>query len=213
MFAPLRVAWKQAAVSGPAAKLDIFLVCIFHNILSCPVWIELKAETSEQFCVTFPANREVFHHTVSIFIHHVSKILHRGDGVITNTVQNDAWKNRNNNISFIQQPLSRKSWSFKRLILCPLNIIVRVKQVLSLWSLTGVPKCFWPAGWGACWVSCCSSSLSSCRDSSPRDADTSSLLSYGKIIIQEKISTLNKGTKVWGFRTVKPSGLLMFLTQ
>lgn len=111
MFAQLRVAWKQAAVSGPAAKLDIFLVCIFHNILSCPVWIELKAETSEQFCVTFPANREVFHHTVSIFIHHVSKILHRGDGVITNTVQNDAWKNRNNNISFIQQPLSRKSWS------------------------------------------------------------------------------------------------------
>lgn len=41
---------------------------------------------------TFPANREVFHDTLSIIIHHVSQILHGGDGVITNTVQNNAWK-------------------------------------------------------------------------------------------------------------------------
>lgn len=40
--------------------------------------------------VTFPANGEVLHHTLSIFIHHVSQILHGGDGVVTNTVQDDA---------------------------------------------------------------------------------------------------------------------------
>lgn len=40
--------------------------------------------------LTFPTNSEILHHTVSILIHHLSQILHGGDGVVTNTVQGDA---------------------------------------------------------------------------------------------------------------------------
>lgn len=63
--------------------------------------------------ITFSANGEVFHNTFSVFIHHLSQILHGGDGVITNTVQDDAWKTENKiNYAFILRRLSQDNFHF-----------------------------------------------------------------------------------------------------
>lgn len=41
--------------------------------------------------LTFPAHAEVLHHAVAALVHHLSQVVHGGDGVITNAVQDDAW--------------------------------------------------------------------------------------------------------------------------
>lgn len=50
----------------------------------------------ELTAVTFPAHGEVLHDTVAVFVHHLSQVVHGGDGVITHTVQNDAWRTEKN---------------------------------------------------------------------------------------------------------------------
>lgn len=55
---------------------------------------------------------------------------------------------------------------------------------------------FWPAGWGdRCSSCCCSSSWSSCRYSSPRDADMSSLLSW--ISDRHHKNAVNTNSLMW----------------